>query len=214
MRITVLGAGAVGLSTAARLAVLGHDVIVIDKDARRVASLCNGKLPFVEPGLEALLTAAEHGGQIEFGVDAAMGLKHAEACFIAVSTPEKLGEPCLVHVRQAAEECARFAPSDCLVLVRSSLTVGTCEALAEQHQREFVAHPELSVRGNLAKKPQRLLAGTRQPAARQKIAEIYEELLDEGVELSFCPTHEAELRSFADFRRAQTSEMKAMSLTG
>lgn len=213
MRIAVLGAGAVGLSTAARLAVLGHDVIVIDKNARRVASLCNGQLPFSEPGLEALLTAAEHAGQIEFGVDAALGLKHAKACFIAVSTPEKLGEPCLVHVRQAAEECARFAPADCLTLVRSSLMVGTCAALAALHDREFVPHPELSVRGNLARKPQRLLAGTQQAASRQVIAEIYDELLDEGVELSFCPPHEAELRSFADFRRAQKMEAEALALT-
>ena len=213
MHIAVLGAGAVGLSTAARLAVLGHDVIVIDKDARRVASLCNGRLPFSEPGLEALLTAAEHAGQIEFGVDAAIGLKQAEACFIAVSTPEKRGEPCLVHVRHAAEECARFAPRDCLVLVRSSLTVGTCEELAGLHERAFVAHPELSTRGYLARKPQRLLAGTQQPAARQVIAEIYGGLLDEGVELSFCPSHEAELRSFADFRRAQKLEAEVLART-
>lgn len=213
MRIAVLGAGAVGLSTAARLAVLGHDVIVIDKDARRVASLCNGRLPFSEPGLEALLTAAEHAGQIEFGVDAAIGLKQAQACFIAVSTPEKRGEPCLVHVRHAAEECARFAPSECLILVRSSLTVGTTAELSDLHKREFVVHPELSTRGSLARKPQRLLAGTLAPAARQMIAEIYGELLEEGVELSFCPPHEAELRSFADFRRAQRIEAEALALT-
>jgi UDPglucose 6-dehydrogenase len=213
MRIAVLGAGVVGLSTAARLAVLGHEVTVIDKDARRVASLCNGQLPFSEPGLEALLTVAAHAGQIDFGVDAASGLKQAEACFIAVSTPEKRGAPCLVHVRHAAEECARFAPRDCLVLVRSSLVVGTCEELAVQHERVFVAHPELSVRGNTAKKPQRLLAGTLQRGARRVISEIYEGLVDEGVVLNFCAPHEAELRSFADFRRAQKLEAEVLVRT-
>ena len=69
------------------------------------------------------------------------------------------------------------------------------------------------MRGNLARKPQRLLAGTQQAASRQVIAEIYGELLDEGVELSFCPPHEAELRSFADFRRAQKMEAEALALT-
>ena len=213
MRISVLGAGAVGISNAARLAVLGHEVIVIDKDARRVASLCNGRLPFYEPGLEGLLTAAALAGQIEFGVDAAIGLKQAQACFIAVSTPEKRGEPCLVHVRHAAQEAAHFAPGECLLLVRSSLMVGTTDELAKLHQRVFVAHPELATRGSLARKPQRLLAGTQQAGTRQMIAEIYGGLLDEGADLSFCPPHEAELRSFADFRRAQRVEAEVFART-
>ena len=91
--------------------------------------------------------------------------------------------------------------------------MGTCEELAGLHERAFVAHPELSTRGYLARKPQRLLAGTQQPAARQVIAEIYGGLLDEGVELSFCPSHEAELRSFADFRRAQKLEAEVLART-
>jgi UDPglucose 6-dehydrogenase len=213
MRITVLGAGAVGLSTAARLAVLDHEVIVIDKDPRRVASLCNGKLPFSEPGLEALLTAAGHAGQIDFGVDAAIGLKHAQACFIAVSTPEKRGEPCLVHVKHAAEECARFAPSDCPILVRSSMMVGTCADLQELHKRPFVPHPELAVRGFLARKPERLLVGTQDPKLHRTIGGIYSELLEDGAILDFCPPHEAELRSFADFRQVQQDQAKALRVT-
>lgn len=208
MRIAVLGAGAVGLSTAARLAVLGHETIVIDKDARRIASLCNGRLPFAEPGLEALLTAAGMAGNLDYGVDAAEGLRGAHACIIAVSTPEKRGEPSPVHVRHAADECARFAPQDCLAIVRSSLMLGTCAALGALHGREFVPHPEMAVRGQLAQKPTRLLAGTLDGRTQAIIAQIYEPL---GI-VEFASPHEVELRGFADFLRAQELENGALRL--
>ncbi|MDP4822865.1 MAG: hypothetical protein NWR47_02845 [Aestuariivirgaceae bacterium] len=208
MRIAVLGAGAVGLSTAGRLAVLGHETLVIDKDARRIASLCNGRLPFVEPGLEALLTAAAVAGNLEYGVDAASGLRGMQACLIAVGTPEKHGEPSPVLVRHAAEECARFAPGDCLAVIRSSLMVGSCAALEALHGREFVPHPEMAVRGQLAQKPARLLAGTLRRPSRDMLSRIYAELAP----VAFAPPHEVELRGFSDFRRARDMETETEAL--
>ena len=86
MRVTMIGAGYVGLVSGACFADFGHHVTCIDKDARRIAALNRGEIPIFEPGLADLVEANVRQGRLEFAAEAA-GVGDAEAVFIAVGTP-------------------------------------------------------------------------------------------------------------------------------
>ncbi|MFA7282629.1 MAG: 2-dehydropantoate 2-reductase N-terminal domain-containing protein, partial [Sterolibacterium sp.] len=87
MRITVFGSGYVGLVTGACLADVGHSVICIDTDERKIEELQKGVIPIYEPGLKELILNNAKAGGLTFSIDAAEGVRHGELLFIAVGTP-------------------------------------------------------------------------------------------------------------------------------
>ena len=91
MRVTMIGAGYVGLVSGACFADFGHQVTCIDKDAAKVAALNRGEIPIFEPGLTALVEANMRQGRLEFALDASR-IGDAEAVFIAVGTPSRRGD--------------------------------------------------------------------------------------------------------------------------
>ncbi len=91
MRVTMIGAGYVGLVSGACLADFGHHVICIDRDANRIAALKRGEIPIFEPGLSDLVANNVRQGRLEFAVDLAP-VANAEAVFIAVGTPSRRGD--------------------------------------------------------------------------------------------------------------------------
>ena len=103
MRVTVIGAGHVGLVTAVCLAKLGHEVVADDDDAAKMELLRQGTAWFYEPGLEELLREALTAGRLRFTSDKAEAVRHGEVIFICVGTPSRSdGSPNLAFVEVVA----------------------------------------------------------------------------------------------------------------
>src|SRR5258708_29231341 len=107
-RIGVVGMGYVGLTTAACLAGLGHDVVGVDIDEGRLAILRKGKLPIYEPGLEELVERNTRGGRLTYGNQIEQALASAEFVFLAVGTPpDRRRGAGLTALKVAAQELGR-----------------------------------------------------------------------------------------------------------
>lgn len=154
MRISVIGCGYLGAVHAACMAKLGHDVVGIDVDARKIEDLAAARAPFYEPGLEELLHEVQETGRLSFTTDlsAAQG---SAVHFICVGTPQKKGEngADLTYVDAAAAGLLPFlAPGD-VVVGKSTVPVGTASRLAnlvqaEQPGAHLVWNPEFLREGH------------------------------------------------------------------
>ena len=91
MRISVIGCGYLGAVHAACMAELGHDVVGIDVDERKIAALSSARAPFFEPGLDELLAEVQSTGRLSFTTDMAAAAG-SDVHFICVGTPQKKGE--------------------------------------------------------------------------------------------------------------------------
>ncbi|NKX54662.1 UDP-glucose dehydrogenase family protein [Arthrobacter mobilis] len=133
MRISVIGCGYLGAVHAAAMAKLGHDVVGIDVDDRKIAELQAGRAPFFEPGLPELLTEVQGTGRLAFSTDMA-DAAGAAVHFVCVGTPQRKGENAadLRYVDAAFTTLARhLAPGD-VVVGKSTVPVGTAARLAEE----------------------------------------------------------------------------------
>jgi UDPglucose 6-dehydrogenase len=187
-RISVIGAGHVGLVTAACFAELGHYVVCLDIDEERIAQIRAGVLPFHEPGLPELVQ--KHLDQrLWFTTDHDMAVHDAEFVFLAVATPTtSLGTADLRFVRSAARAVARAANGTRPILVsKSTAPVGITETLesilsAEANGSEpltVVANPEFLREGTAVRdfmEPDRVVVGSTDIEARAAVGALYEPL--------------------------------------
>src|ERR1700693_3015821 len=136
MRVSMIGAGYVGLVSGACFADFGHQVTCIDKDLRRVATLKQGDIPICEPGLAELVEANVRQGRLEF-TDQASSAAEADAVFIAVGTPSRRGDGYadLSFVYEAVQEIAPHLPKTAVIVTKSTVPVGTGDEI-EQILRE------------------------------------------------------------------------------
>jgi UDPglucose 6-dehydrogenase len=142
MKVSVFGAGYVGLVTAACLADMGNSVICVDVDPARVAQLNAGEVPIHEPGLDELIRRNAAAGRLHFTLDAERGVNHGTVVFIAVGTPaSEDGSADIEHVLTAARSIGRHMLDYKVVADKSTVPVGT----AEQVQQAIAA--ELRARG-------------------------------------------------------------------
>jgi UDPglucose 6-dehydrogenase len=187
-RIGVIGAGHVGLVTAACFADMGHCVTCMDIDHDRIEQLKQGILWFHEPGLQELVDR-HNGENLQFTTDYQKAVKGAEFVFLAVATPSTvLGTADLRFVRAAARGVARAANGVRPILVsKSTAPVGITETLENVLQSEangseplsVVANPEFLREGTAVEdfmKPDRVVVGSADIEARAKVAELYEPL--------------------------------------
>jgi UDPglucose 6-dehydrogenase len=132
MNVTVIGAGYVGLVTAACLAEVGNEVVCLDLEPARVDLLNAGGVPIYEPGLGEMMGRNRAAKRLRFTTDAAYAVAHAEIQFIAVGTPpgEDRGAD-LSHALAAAQSIARHMLGYKLVVTKSTVPPGTCERLRE-----------------------------------------------------------------------------------
>ena len=180
--IGVVGAGYVGLTTAACLAHLGHDVVCGDLDADRVCRLNEGKLPFKEAGLDELIVEGLRSGHLRFVVGAAAAV--AEFVFLCVQTPQGPdGRPDVAAIEIAVREIAPLLAPDSVVVNKSTAPVGTterierilCEAGAVADVR-VVANPEFLREGTAVcdfLHPSRVIVGTKSTAVGLRISDLY-----------------------------------------
>src|SRR5262245_51208652 len=140
MRVTVVGAGVVGLATAAGFAHQGHDVTCVDRDAERIRVLAGGGMPLFEPGLAELLAAG--------GVRFATTLPPADVVVIAVGTPV---DAFVSFDATAVFEVADTVPDGTLLVIKSTVPVGTHKVLRERlagRDIEIVSNPEFLREGS------------------------------------------------------------------
>jgi UDPglucose 6-dehydrogenase len=131
MRISVIGCGYLGAVHAASLVELGHDVVGVDVDHRKVAALGRGDSPFYEPGFQDLLEHSLKSGRLSFSTDVAAAAG-ARVHFVCVGTPQKHGEYAadLRYVQAAAESLLQVLEPGELVAGKSTVPVGTAAGLA------------------------------------------------------------------------------------
>ena len=127
MRVTMIGAGYVGLVSGACFADFGHQVICVDKDAGKIAALNRGEIPIFEPGLDELVAANMRPGPARIFNRRPTPGRGADAVFIAVGTPSRRGDghADLSYVYAAAREIAPLSVGFTVVVTKSTVPVGT-----------------------------------------------------------------------------------------
>jgi len=159
MKVTVFGAGYVGLVTAACFAEVGNHVLCVDVDEGRVARLKDGIIPIFEPGLEDMIKRAIDNGHMEFTTDAAQGVAHAEIQFIAVGTPpDEDGSADLKYVLAVAETIAKHMTSQKIIVDKSTVPVGTADKV-KAHIRKILSERSSTLEFHVVSNPEFLKEG-------------------------------------------------------
>jgi UDPglucose 6-dehydrogenase len=208
MRVTMIGAGYVGLVSGACFADFGHQVICVDKDAGKVAALNRGEIPIFELGLSDLVNANMRQGRLTFAVDSS-AIGGAEAVFIAVGTPSRRGDghADLSFVYEAVREIAPQLSPAAIVVTKSTVPVGTGDEiehilrdLRPDAEIQVVSNPEFLREGAAIqdfKHPDRIVVGTNDARARSVVAEIYRPLYLNAPPIIYVSRRTAELIKYA-----------------
>ncbi len=129
-RVTVIGAGYLGLTHAVCMADLGHEVLAIDVDTQKIAKAAAGEAPFFEPALEPLLRKNVDAGRLRFTTSFADVGEFGEVHFLCVGTPQADGGAAdLSYLHAASDALAPHLSSPCLIVGKSTVPVGTARAL-------------------------------------------------------------------------------------
>jgi UDPglucose 6-dehydrogenase len=187
MKIAVIGTGYVGLVTGTCFAESGNEVTGIDKDARKIETLQQGRLPIYEPGLLELVQRNRREGRLNFTTDLATGIASAQLVFIAVGTPQAHdGSADLATVWAVADSLAAAVNGSKLVVIKSTVPVGTNRAVAERiakktkHAIDVASNPEFLKEGTAiddCMKPDRVVVGVRRPEVAAVLQELYSPFL-------------------------------------
>jgi UDPglucose 6-dehydrogenase len=157
MQLTIAGTGYVGLVAGVCFAKVGHHVTCVDIDERKVERLNRGESPIWEKDLEAYLKDGLESGRLTFTTDYASAYRAPDVIFIGVGTPELPdGSANLAYVASVARQIAENVERDCLVVVKSTVPVGTNDKV-EQFIKDSLVHP---VRIEVASNPEFLAQGS------------------------------------------------------
>ncbi len=209
MRITMIGAGYVGLVSGACFADFGHHVTCVDTDASKIDRLNQGIIPIFEPGLDQLVAKNMREGRLAFTLAAPEAVRAADAVFIAVGTPSRRGDghADLRFVYEAAAEIAVAMEGFTVIVNKSTVPVGTgdeVEAIIRKARPEsdfaVVSNPEFLREGAAIddfKRPDRIVVGTSDPRAREVMREIYRPLFLNETPILFTERRSSELIKYA-----------------
>jgi len=210
MRITMIGTGYVGLVSGACFSDFGHEVVCVDKDARKIELLEDGVMPIYEPGLAELVSSNTRAGRLSFTTDLAEGVRDADAIFIAVGTPSRRGDghADLTYVFAAAEEIAKALTKPAVIVTKSTVPVGTgdeVERILAEHApgigAKVVSNPEFLREGAAIgdfKRPDRVVVGAEDEDAIRVMREVYRPLsLNQAAPILFTGRRTAELIKYA-----------------
>lgn len=223
MRITVIGTGYVGAVHAACMAEIGHEVLGVDIDADRIASLNAGRAPMHEPGLDDLLTRTVGSGRLRFTTSLTEAARFAKLHFICVGTPQRPDSPAadLRYVDAAVEALAPALHPGSLVVGKSTVPVGTAARLAARlretaPQAEIAWNPEFLREGSAVRDtlwPERLVVGVTSVGAEETLREAYAPMLRAGVPFFCTDPSTAELVKVAanSFLATKISFINAMA---
>ncbi|MCS7250761.1 MAG: UDP-glucose/GDP-mannose dehydrogenase family protein [candidate division WOR-3 bacterium] len=185
MEITIIGTGYVGLTTGACFAHIGHKVICVDNDKRKIDLLNQGVIPIYEPKLDEIVEDAKKKGLISFTTDIAYGVKNSKVLFIAVGTPPKeTGEPDLSYVENVASQIGEYMDSYRLIVEKSTVPVKTAQWIRTTISRfnkkkvdfDVAVNPEFLREGSAVDdflNPDRIVIGVENKRAEEILLEIY-----------------------------------------
>lgn len=209
MKIAMIGSGYVGLVSGVCFADFGHKVTCVDVDADKITRLQSGIMPIYEPGLQELVAKNVREKRLSFTTSLKEGMEKADAVFIAVGTPSRRGDghADLTYVYQAAEEIAHEIKDYVVVVTKSTVPVGTGDAVEEIIRKArpdaafaVVSNPEFLREGaaiNDFKRPDRIVIGTMDQQARDVMSEIYRPLYLNQSPLVFTDRRTSELIKYA-----------------
>ena len=200
-RVAVVGAGYVGLPTAAVLSHHGHHVVIAERDERRLETLRQGRSPIVEHGLEEMLKDGMSTGRLRAVKSAAEAVAGAEFVFLCVETPQSPdGSADLSYITAAAAEIAPHLADDAIIVNKSTVPVGTVglvERVVGRPDIQVVSNPEFlregtAVADSLA--PDRVVVGADDRESAAKVAELF---ADNGAPVVITDATTSELIKYA-----------------
>jgi len=186
MRLAVIGAGIVGLTTGAGFAELGHQVDCYDVDAGKIKQLMRGRVPYYEPDLEALVARNVEAGRLRFGCNPERLPLEADVIFMAVGTPSAAdGQLRLSYLWEAADRIGEWPDGNArIVVIKSTVPVGTAERLESRLRSRLPAHcpvhvasvPEFMREGHAVRdffEPSRIVIGAANPEAASRLEQLH-----------------------------------------
>jgi UDPglucose 6-dehydrogenase len=181
--IAVIGAGYVGLTTAACFAHLGHKVTCADVVAEKVERLSRGDIPILEAGMPELVREGIDGGRLSFVLGASAAVADAEFVYLCVPTPQSDdGSADLSYIRAAAAEIGPLLAPECIVVNKSTVPVGSARVVEEVLGRDdvrVVSNPEFMREGSAVHdclNPDRIVIGSDDQVAAARVAELFSAL--------------------------------------
>ncbi|MEI6534661.1 MAG: UDP-glucose/GDP-mannose dehydrogenase family protein [Verrucomicrobiaceae bacterium] len=186
MKITIIGSGYVGLTTGACFAEVGHHVVCVDNDAKKVQSLLAGIIPIFEPGLESMVRKNVASKRLQFTTSTADGVNHGEVIFIAVPTPpQDDGSVDLSFIEKVAREIAVRLDSYRVIVDKITVPVKTGERVTQTIRRyanpgvefDVVSNPEFLREGSAVEdlmRPDRIVIGGNSDRALSVMQKVYE----------------------------------------
>lgn len=212
LNIIIIGAGYVGLVTAACFAELGNHVSCIDIDKKKIADLKKAKLPIYEPGLATLVSANIQAGRLHFAANLHEITNHPHVIFIAVGTPaDEDGKANMQYVLEAASHIGSYIKQYCVIVDKSTVPVGMTEQVKMVIQTEIkkrhlkvkfdiVSNPEFLREGAAIEdfmNPDRVVVGLSSKSAKIVMLELYIPLLRNPEKIYFMSIKDAEMTKYA-----------------
>jgi len=207
MNVAVIGTGYVGLVAGTCFAELGHRVVCVDNDPRKLSVLREGKIPIYEPGLEEMVPRNVAQGRLSFTDDLTGSVKKADVVFIAVGTPPgEDGSADLRYVIAVAEGIADALEGYKVIVNKSTVPIGTGDRLREviaartQHPFAIVSNPEFLREGVAVDdflRPDRILIGASDEEAVSVMRKLYRPLTREGAKMLVMDIRSAEMTKYA-----------------
>jgi UDPglucose 6-dehydrogenase len=193
-RLTVIGTGYLGATHAACMASLGYQVLGIDIDEQKLATLAAGDVPFYEPGLPELVRKGVESGNLRFTTSYQEAAAFGDVHFICVGTPQMNGSHAadMTYVDAAIDSLAPYLDRKVLVVGKSTVPVGTAERLAERLRQKAPAGDEVELAWNPeflregfaiedTLRPDRMVFGVSSPWAEQQLRAAFKPVLAQGV---------------------------------
>ena len=209
MRIAMIGTGYVGLVSGVCFSEFGFDVTCVDVDASKIEQLNAGKVPIYEPGLDDLIERNRKADRLAFTTDFDDAVARADVVFVAVGTPSRRGdgEADLTYVFEAARQIARVMRPQTVVVIKSTVVVGTCRKVAEIIRAErpdvdfsVASNPEFLREGSAIEdfmRPDRVVVGTEDARGEETLRRLYRPLFLRETPILVSTLENAELTKYA-----------------
>ncbi len=207
MKLSVFGAGYVGLVAATCFAESGNDVVCVDIDEKKIRQLRKGECPIYEPGLTDYLAKNLEEKRLLFTSDLPLAVEQSDVIFLALPTPQtEDGSADLQHVLKVARDIGKCMKSYKIIVNKSTVPVGTADKVREVIRKEtkaefdIVSNPEFLKEGaavNDFMKPDRVVIGTRSPRALAIMQDLYAPFVRTGNPLIVMDERSAELTKYA-----------------
>ena len=207
MKLSVIGTGYVGLVAGTCFSETGNEVICVDIDEAKIATLQQGKIPIYEPGLEEMVRRNAEEQRLLFTTDMTSAVRNSSIIFIAVGTPQGLnGNANLEYVRNTSKSIAKAMDGFKIIVTKSTVPVGTADQIRQwiseetSHPFAVLSNPEFMKEGAAVEdfmKPDRVVLGGDDAEALEIVKELYEPFLRTGNQILVMDSRSAEMSKYA-----------------